>query len=455
MILTVALFSAPPPVAVEVVRVPQAELSLIDQRQLQGWVVLRLLEEGYMVVPARDQAGLTLRIVCAANGLDLQVDGDYPSSAHVETGASVLVQLETLHRSVELLAAATTSASAYRREPTSPRITLRHTSSDTSPAIDPIRLEVAVAALEAGASLTPVGAEHDGMVCLRTDHMATHVTSGPPEGPCGTDGISFPLATTHVDTKLLARSTTIWVERARRHLNQPRPSGGPARADVLATGATPSAVAVPLPPPARMPTAATVRLHPAAPNDPRQPLAPRIASAVNELPPVDPDRIRLGVGILVGTAWRTHAFDPALAVEIDLGRPYGASLSGHAELRPSQVSGRDLVVIEHAFTAGAGWKLAMGRVWTLGLSLAAGGQRHHFSPADGNESPRWDWTIGMPIEASRRVSRELDLGLRLRPAVAGRGREHVAGTDGTTVLWSSSPWSLALCVGMRYRWGIR
>lgn len=438
----------PTPVTVATTRTTTPTWSLEDQRRLHGWLVLRLVEAGYAIVPSPAEAALTLEIVHTEHGIDVHTTGHTTHVSHVEHGTPALMQLETLHRAIETLDK--TEPRSYRHDGDTPRVVLQvqaQASADSPDQREPI---IAASLLEAGAALHPAGSPHDAVACVSSNEAGVSLHTNGPEGPCSTRQAHFPVTQGELDSSAVSRTTAIWVERVRASVHSaagqavptlPPPPGAASRTMRSATPVAPIAS----PPPTTTPNPDGP--HGRAPS-PRDNRADRLAM---------PRSYLMTAGLQLGGASRGERLDGAFGLEVGGGSSRGLWLGTMVLLQPSRALDSSLTVIELALLGGIGMRWPLSTSWNLTSHLAGGARRHAWWFGERDSSSSWDGVIAVPVELSWASESGLELGLAVRPAVFGHAREHVTDRDTADEqrLWTSPPWSIAALLCVRNVWELR
>ncbi len=175
------MLAARPTVAVEVQPTPHGPTSTPDgMTTLRGWLVRRLLEEGYSV--AADPAGAhgVVRLRPASDGLVVEAQGRGQRSFAVEEGPDAVLRLEVLHRAL-MGVEQTCDAMSAMDEP-EPGLALRFVG-DTPD--DALLEAVAVVADDAGITLTAQPRPGDTLACVERRGALAEVSLGPANAECG------------------------------------------------------------------------------------------------------------------------------------------------------------------------------------------------------------------------------------------------------------------------------
>jgi hypothetical protein len=404
--LSVLLFAAaaPPPIVVSVdTSGGAAVLGAPAERRLRGSLLVRLVEEGYVVVPDTRQSQVRVALRPSGDGWAVAAgDVEY----HVAPGRPPIVELEILHRATMAVQAA--ERGVVDREPSPHSAAIEVSASPDDTAVRGLQEELAFELLAAGIPLAPVSAIHDRTlrIVANGDDIQVFATSDSAQGrePATTlrrrDSQSDVMNAASRAVATLTKSS-------------PRPDsvGGVASEPIPGSENT------------RAPTPSE-----ALPSKDRRPTGWTMATG-------------LGAGLLL----REGGTDPRLEGALHASRSnVGARLEG--DFISSRSPGGSLSVTEWSIKVGPRWQHSFSRKTALGVALVGGLAIHRFHFSDGDNGSLFGGALSFPVDFSFQVGSWAALTLSTAAALSLPNREHdVLGTVG----WYRSNYSLGVTAGLR------
>lgn len=395
--------------------------------ELRGWLLVRLSEEGFELVPTSAGAEVDLRVARDDEGWIVDAEGADRQSYRVTEGPGSVQRLEVLHRAV----AAVEEVVARPFEPSqTPRVAIELGAGGDLEARDRIAAEVTLAVLAAGGRVVAAGAPYDRVVCATPrDDTGFALASG--EGSCEAAEV------------VAIADTPGWVAHAL----------APAPGDVLPPD--PSAAEEAAPP---APLEETASSREEVPTRERQTERPGPSP-----PPAEPDRTAkerrpvLRIGARGGLVARTGPVDPAVGVDLRLGRAVGPTAWIDAQVWPSRAG--PLRIVDAVPAAGLRWRFDVHDRVSLDVGALLGLAVHTWSVTGSSEVPagrragrRFDVSGELAGALGLRIVRSLQLELELRGGLTGRARTHLLGVDDA---WSRSAWRIVAYGGLGWTFDLR
>jgi hypothetical protein len=369
LLLVVAMTAAASPtVKLELTRSAQSDGASLEP--LRGWLLLRLVEEGYVVVANRDEAHLQLALERTTDGWSLRVVGAETHSDFVSGGISSISALEVLHRAVALLS--TTEPNANSAAPKRTAVLHMATLNGTEKPehVEQVQEQLVVQLERTGIALAPNG--HPGARTLCVEVGETSV------------GVEL-AAGDHCEKRLhptAAHELPARVNALAEQWNSPVPSN-----------AVPPAQAVPA-------------------RDVPPPVSPKENAST-------PWRLSGHLG--AGYAFRDGGNDPLLRLRADAAghSGLGARLQGDAMISGSP----SLDVTEFLLQGGVTWSFPLTQNFRLVLGVLGGAELHHYVYADTESGTTSTWLATLPLEGWYTTG-PVCLGLGLSASVAGAPPSH-------------------------------
>ncbi len=382
-----------PPVSLDTAGLSQSGLSPGEAERLTGWLLVRLLEEGYTVVPEPDQAGIAISIAADAEGYVVVADGAEHRSYAVSAGPASVVSMEILHRAILAL------DQSGKPEP------VRADAGAAAAAVEvlgqpdqalerQLREKAALALSKAGLTLVHPSQPHDRVLCIDADGERILLGNGPTRAAC---------------------SDAVEVAR----LGDPNAE--------IASAVRAGFVAKSGPSPAE---------HDRGPSKPPPAAKPQRREGSARPIPIE-------VGAAGGVLLRGGGSDPLLQVRADAGE--GLCLRGQAELSFSSVP-EGLDVLEPSLQGGVAWCERGDHRAQVSIGLVGGVRLHHYE-FDDEAGNRVGWQAAVPVDVSFVVAPAI-VRFGAEVGVAGPTIEHeVLGVP----VWRRSGTFVALVLGVGAR----
>jgi hypothetical protein len=128
-----------------------------------GALLVRLVEEGYIVSPRPSDAQIRIALRHASSGWSIEITGSGRREYHVDNGPLAVVSLEILHRAVIAIEA---SEDTVRELPAiiGRSVALEVSADQSDPVARRVHEEVALALSDSGLFLVPRSLRHDRTV---------------------------------------------------------------------------------------------------------------------------------------------------------------------------------------------------------------------------------------------------------------------------------------------------
>ncbi|MEM9455589.1 MAG: hypothetical protein AAGF11_15515 [Myxococcota bacterium] len=415
------MLAARPTVAVEV----SSPDPLVDASQqasmvtLRGWLVRRLLEEGYDV--AADPAGAhgVVRLRPVSDGLVVEARGGRRErrSFAVEGGPDAVTRLEVLHRAlmgVEQTCNATEALAAPE-----PGLALRFVGGTSDAAL----LEaVAVVADDAGVTLTTQPRSGDTVLCVERRGSLAEVSVGSPHDECGP-----PLSVIDLGNGSVAahrQAARVLVDS----IVPPANAGAgydDGRLDTRSLGGPPAGDPMP---------------------------APDVVVDDGLVPMHGPPRAEMRLGMSLGVAARGSAVDPLIQAGWRMGKIRG--LGGRISLSVVPSRGATLRVTDSRLVVGPDWQLSAGKRGHIELALLVGTELHTF--ANGKRTAGdVAFAAELPVSYAFTLRKQSRIHVAVTPGLASNAWEHHRGLlRENEVQWSRPHWRIGVGVGITHGWRI-
>ena len=367
---------------------------------LRGWLVQRLIEEGYTIAPA-DQAD---RVLTLRADDDAVAVGNGAESFEIDLGPAAVMRLEALHRARLLLEHAPPTGPADAE-----RSVLGLRSASEAPEGDAGALESAL--LRAGYVLTPRPRDDDPVLCVTHDagQLGASVTDGAETCPDPQVFVSY------AELRGANGVDTI-VALLEAHATQPPQDPGP-----------PPEVASE-PEPATTPP----------PSTPAEPARRRFIS--------DGAEFRMGADVGLVARGNVDAYGRA---QMRVGKLQGPGAQLHVGVIPSR-NGTARAVDT---TLAAGPDLRLGRRrFGAEFALVAGALVHAYVDESGRGGAA-NWYVGLPASVSfGRAPDRLRLHLFTEAFITGGRLQHIRDNAPN---WARSAWGVRAGFGFTWGWNIR
>jgi hypothetical protein len=405
-VLFAAAPGAHPVVSVDTSAVSDGGLPGADARRLRGALLVRLIEEGYVVAPPTDQGQMRLTVRPTGDGWSVEARGTGVRAYDVDSGPLAVQSLEILQRATMALDMVGEDRAA-RRVPHRVSVAIEVSGTAGDPEASRLYEDLAIELVDAGMVLTPRGLTHDHLLCAAFDESTISIASGDTGAECT----------------------------------------GPA-SDVLRAGRSQVELAFAVRKWATAVLAKTIRARADVPDRAIDPVdsGPKrftIDRTPKEVGTTSDSTWRLGAWAGAGVLARSGGVDPLALVKVDVGTPsrFGGRLQGGLDFSNGPAP---LSIHEWQVQIGPTWSvpLAASTVFTTGL--LAGILVHHFYYDQVDNGSRLDWNFAAPAELSQRWGRTT-LGVGLLAGVSGPPRDHEISGD---LAWHRGPLYLGVTAGL-------
>lgn len=404
--LVLAPDPAPAPVYVEMAPASEAE----PTQSLQDQLMLRLLEEGYPLAPSADQATRTLRVRPTSDGIRVEAEGEDTRRFEVSTGP--VLPLEAVHRAIEALDEVTPRPQPRGSAPRRVAVHLQAPPTRVSP--DALRRTLVLGLLQRRRTVVPLDAAPDAVLCVAGQDDGLALSRAADAEGCERSPGAMPREPGHR------------VELAEA---EPDPTALQASLDALLAADDPSP---------RRPVAPA--LTPAA-------VTPAMGLSTDRTREPEPRGLAVRIGARTGIYGRLTSADAAVGTSLRVGGEPGPG--GILDVLMVPTSAPDISIFETSVSGGFGWQFAVSPTVSLHVQGLGGVQVHRFRQRGAQSGHRVDWTAEVPLGASLRVTRGLQIDLAIRAGRSGRDREHRVDD---VVVWSRSAWRVGGSVGLSYGW---
>ncbi|MCX4246452.1 hypothetical protein [Paraliomyxa miuraensis] len=415
------MLAARPTIAVEVHPDPFVETDPhARMTALRGWLVRRLLEEGYDVAADPAQAHGVVRVRAAGEGfvVEAQAQGrpDARRSYAIETGPDAVQRLEVLHHAVLGV------EQTYEANDVLPGSRLGLAVRVGAGAQGDALLEaVAVVTEAAGVTLTAHPIPGDTLACVDPRGHLAEVSVGPAEADCGPPVLVLELGDGSPEASRRAA-------RALLEAMRPPPADG-TELDVNDLGGPPPGE--PAPPPLL-----------ATAEDPGDPVAMH-----------GPPRAELRLMASAGVASRGRQLDPLVQAGWRMGKLRGIGGRLSVSMIPSRGTG--IQVLDSRLVVGPDWQVPIGRRGSFEVAALVGSDLHTYQ-TDRRTAGDVALAAELPLScgvAVRRGRTRVQLGVI--PGVSSQAWTHEGGPYRTrTIRWSRPLWRIGIGVGITHGWRI-
>jgi len=416
------MLAARPTVAVEVQ--PSQRATDIDPEAmitLRGWLVRRLLEEGYDV--AADPAGAhgVVHLRPASDGLVVEAQGRGQRSFAVEGGPEAVLRLEVLHRAL-LGVEQTCDARAPLAEP-EPGLALRFVDG----ALDEALLEaMAVVADDAGVTLTDQPRPGDTVACVERRGSLAEVALGPAEAECGLPLLVLDLADGSTASYRHAASELIDVV----HRSAANDAGPEATGEVL-----------------DMRT-----LGGPGPSDPMPGIVVELDDDGELVAMHGPARAEMRVGLSAGVATRGPNADALIQAGWRAGKIRG--VGGRLSLSVVPSSGENIRVVDSRLVIGPDWELKAGERGHVDFAALVGTDIHTFAVGD-RTAADVAFAAELPVSYAYTLRGSARLHLVVTPGISTTTWEHRSGVArDDRIRWARPSWRIGVGVAISHGWRI-
>jgi hypothetical protein len=407
-----------PVVHLDTTSLVSAELPQADAARLRGWLLTRLLGEGYVVAATEVESDVTLSVGSTQAGFFVRAavserataatESAEPAAAPtvaqsylVQRGATSVVSVEILHRAVAALEQVGDQIEPSVA-PSGVKVALEITGAPSPELAAKLGEELALSLSEKGATLTPEAHDHELVACVKLEEKRVLTGLAATSAECLNGAQATDIAPADPETLAFVRGQIdaqfpLAEENARRNL----PAASTAKG---VTTENPASTAL-------------------ADDASVQDTGPSLDAELDAIKREPPKREEKAWSLALagGALGRGGGVDPLFDVRVErrLTGRLRARLQG--ELSFSSVG--DLDVVEPAFLGGLTVSEPFGSDVGHSVGLLAGARLHHFDYAADDEGLRSNWMLALPFELSLfRGSYALDLGIE--PGIAGPTRDH-------------------------------
>lgn len=412
------MLASRPTVAVEVHPDPFVEAG--DHARLtamRGWLVRRLLEEGFDVAAEPEAAHGVVRVRAVADGLVVVAEGRQRRSYAVERGPDAVQRLEVLHRAIEGVEQ-TCSASDAIAIP-EPGVALRFVDAPTDEGLLEAMAEVSQ---HAGLTLSTHPDPSDTMICIERRGSLAQVGIGPVSDGCAPSQLVVELG--DGSPQASRRAARLLVDAVR----VPPPQGEPDELDLEALGG---------------PSGRELLDAPASP----------VRRRDDELPPMHgPPRAEARLGVSAGAVSRGPYVDPLFQAGWRMGKIEGIGGRLSTSIIPS--SGGSIYVVDARLAIGPDWELRAGRRGHVDVAALIGTDLHTFGVRD-RTAGDVALAAALPITYALSVRGNTRLHVRVDPGLSSVAWQHRVGLlrEGR-IAWQRPAWRVGVTVGITYGWRI-
>jgi hypothetical protein len=389
---------------------------------LRGWLVVRLSQEGFELVPEAQQAEVDLKLVRDGDEWIVEADATDRQAYRVADGPANLQRLEILHRAVAAAEEVQPRALAPEGSGAIPRVAIDVDPAATAEARDRLAAQVTLAVLAAGARVAAPGTAHDRRVCAAEDDAGVVLGSG--EGSCA----AAEVVAIAEAPRWIARAVTAPTAAA---ASEPEPDGAAELAPQPEAKAEPAPETEPAP--ARAAAARPIRAEPAVPS--------RATNAAARRP------LALRLGARAGIVARTRPVDGAVGADVRIGRAAGPSAWLDVQVWPSREAAGNLAIVETLPAVGLRWRFVVHDRVALDAGALVGVAVHAYRSTTLRGSVA-DVSGEIAGALGIRLVRTLELQLEARGGLAGRSRAHEI--DGR-IAWERNAWRISAFAGLS--WG--
>jgi len=377
-------------------------------RQIRGALLVRLVEEGYIVSPRPSDAQIRIALRHASSGWSIEMTGSGRREYHVDNGPLAVVSLEILHRAVIAIEASEDTV------PELPALMGRSVAFEVSadqsdPVARRMHEEVALELSDSGLFLVPRSLHHDRTVCVTLGPAAIAISTSRASERCGEPVLEI---TRH------DRSDEEVIRRVGQQIaNLARHRDGESN-ELPASGAG------------------------TASPDPAPPIAPLAHRAsARRWQPMSSWRLRTGLS--GGGLFREGGADPIVLASGELLATSRWAARLHGGVVWSN-GGGSLSIVEWQLQMGPAFIAPFGSSSAFALGVMGGVLVHRYSFDAADEGSRVNWNVSVPMAVSHRFGPVMELALTLLPGLAGPPRDHeISGKPA----WHRSVYYLGLMAG--------
>lgn len=381
---------------------------------MRGWLVRRLLEEGYDVAAEPSGAHGVVRVRAVADGLVVVAEGRERRSFAVERGPDAVQRLEVLHRAIEGVEQTCSARDVIARP--EPGVTLRFVD---APPDDGLLEAFAEVGHHAGFTLSNHPSPVDALVCIERRGALAQIGLGLAADECGPPTLVIELGDGSAAANLRAAHQLV-------DAMQSVPDG-PSSLDLEALGG---------------PSGRTLLDAPAVRTERDDELPPMHG------PPRAEARLRMSAGIVSRGRW----VDPVVSAGWRMGKIEGVGGRISGSVIPS--SGASIVVVDARLAIGPDWELRAGKRGHVDVAALIGTDMHTFGIRD-RTAGDVAFGVGLPVTYAVTLRGRTRLQLVLDPGLTSASWTHRSGLlREERVLWSRPAWRVGLSLGITYGWRI-
>lgn len=411
------MLAARPTVAVEVHLEPTVDAA--EQAQLtalRGWLVRRLLEEGYDVAANERGAHGVVHVRRAEGGLVVDAVGRGQRSFVVEEGPEAVLRLELLHRA--LMGVEQTCDPSEPVASPEPGLALRFVEGSRH---DDFLEAMAVVTLHSGVTLTRDPAPSDTLACITQVGSLAEVGLGLASEDCAPASFVLDLGDGSPEVIRGAARSVVDAMRA--------PDQEPDRLDLDTVGGPPAADL-------------------AAP----PPLRPVVEDDLELAPMQGPPRAEMRLISRAGVALRGAQVDPLFQAGWRMGKIHGAGARLSVSMTPSGASA--YTVLDTRLAVGPDWEFQAGERGHIDVAALIGTDLHAFNSGDRTGSDM-AFAAELPVTYAFTVRKRTRLLVTIDPGVASTAWDHRVGAfEDSRVVWSRPAWRVGFMFGISHGWRI-
>ncbi len=403
------MLAARPTVAVEVHPDPFLDdpqhARMVD---LRGWLVRRLLEEGYDVAADTKAAHCTVRLRAAGEGMVVDAEGTEHRSYAVESGPDAVLRLEVLHRALQGAEQTCTGTEPIAAE--QPGLLIRFVGGAQD---DDLLEALAVVSQHAGVTLQSRATEGATLACIEPRGALAEVSLGPATEACGPPHLVLDFGERTADDHRRA---------ARSLINAVRPAANGAL-DVHSLGGPP----------------------------PGDPYATAPDASITEesdgfVPMQGPARAEMRLGASAGIVTRGPHVDALIQTGWRMGEIKG--IGGRLSVSVVPSGGAGISVVDARLAIGPDWTLRAGKRGFIDVAALVGTDLHMFSGA-GDVA----FAAELPMTYAFTLRGQARLNVGINPGLSSTHWEH-QNSLATRVVWERPAWRIGMSLGITHGWRI-
>ena len=416
------MLAARPTVAVEVHLDPAVDAS--EQAQLtslRGWLVRRLLEEGYDVAANDRGAHSVVHVRRAEGGLVVDAVGRGQRSFAVEAGPEAVLRLEVLHRA--LMGVEQTCDAGQAVAAPEPGLAVRFVE---GPQGNDFLEAMAVVTQHSGVKLTRDPSPSDTLACVTQRGTLAEVGLGLAADECAPPSLVLDFRDGSPEAIRDAARSVVGAMQA--------PTEASDRFDLDSVGG---------PPPVAYDT----------PDFPPRPIAEDEGDESSELAPMHgPPRAEARLMSRAGVAIRGPLVDPLFQAGWRMGKVRGPG--GRLSVTMSPSTGSAMTVFDTRLAIGPDWEFQLGERMYFDVAALVGTDLHAFNTGDRMGSDV-AFAAELPVTFAVAVRERTRLLFTVDPGVSSVAWEHQLGVvRDNRIAWSRPAWRVGLMFGISHGWRI-